>query len=182
MVNTSSAELLDVVDADDHVVETLTRGEIHRRQLTHRSVHVLVFSDQGSLLLQKRSMLKDECGGMWDTSCAGHVESGQSYEETAPRELLEELGLEHAKPLIELFKMQPTDDNGREFAKVYRTENNGPFTVAADEIDEIKWFEPAQLDIWVAEQIRIDADGENGRTLTSGFCEIWKRYRQEVDH
>jgi len=80
-MKTSLSELLDVVDDRDQVIGTLTRGEIHRRELKHRSVHVLVFDGDGSVLLQKRSMEKDECAGMWDTSCAGHVESGQDYAE-----------------------------------------------------------------------------------------------------
>ena len=180
MVHTSSDELLDVVDDSDHVVDTLTRGEVHRRQLTHRSVHILVFSSAGALLLQKRSKLKDECGGMWDTSCAGHVESGQGYDETVPRELEEELGFSLEEPVTPLFKMQPTDDNGREFAMVYQTVRDGPFVVAPDEIDEVKWFEPAYLDSWVAEQSQIDSGQHDDRTLTSGFCEIWQRYRQQA--
>jgi len=85
--------MLDVVDLNDVVVGSKTRGEVHRLQLPHRSVHVLVFNPDKDLLLQKRSMLKDECAGMWDSSCAGHVEAGQSYAETVAREFEEELGV-----------------------------------------------------------------------------------------
>ena len=112
MAQTLSSELLDVVDPADRVIDTRTRGEIHRLRLMHRSVHVLVFNTAGELLLQKRSMQKDECAGMWDSSCAGHVESGQSYDQTAPRELEEELGFSSPQPLTPLFKMSATEDNG----------------------------------------------------------------------
>lgn len=190
MAETSAAEMLDVVDADDQVVETLSRGEIHQRHLIHRSVHVLVFADDGRLLLQKRSMQKDECAGMWDTSCAGHVESGQSYAETAPRELEEELGFAPKQPLIPLFKMQPTPDNGMEFAMVYRTDYDGPFSIAKDEVDEISWFDLVTVDAWVRAGFRLivqsgsdsggsneSAGAEQPRDITSGFCEIWQRVR-----
>lgn len=173
MAETLSTELLDIVDAQDCVIGSLSRGEVHRQGLMHRSVHVLVFDDNDSILLQKRSMLKDECQGMWDSSCAGHVVSGQSYEETAPRELEEELGFSASQPLVLLFKMLPTKDNGSEFAKIFRTDYNGPFTVAADEIDEIRWFEAGIVDRWV----NGDATALQVGKLTSGFCEIWKRYR-----
>ena len=36
----------------------------------------------------------------WDSSAAGHVNSGQNYDETAPRELEEELGVKAAVTLI----------------------------------------------------------------------------------
>ena len=174
-METSSSEQLDIVDDNDRVIGSATRGEIHQRGLRHRSVHVLVFNGCSEILLQKRSMQKDQCGGMWDTSCAGHVESGQSYEETAPRELQEELGFSPALPLQPLFKMNPTKNNGYEFAMVYSIEYPGPFIAAEDELDQLKWFPFQDVDDWVARY-----DGLNHpepQDLTSGFMEIWSRYR-----
>lgn len=173
MAQTLSTELLDVVDTNDLVLRSVTRGEVHQQGLLHRSVHVLVFDEDGSLLLQKRSMQKDECRGMWDSSCAGHVESQQTYDETAPRELQEELGFLPSTPLETLFKMQPTPDNGLEFAMVYKTIYSGPFSIAKDEIDEVRWFTPDSIDEWVEQSVTHEARGQ----LTSGFCEIWRRFR-----
>ena len=116
MAETSASELLDVVDFNDIVVDSKSRGEVHRLQLPHRSIHVLVFNANGDLLLQKRSMQKDECAGMWGSSCAGHVEAGQHYATTVVREFEEELGIEPGCVPEYLFKMSPTADNGMEFA------------------------------------------------------------------
>lgn len=87
------AEMLDVVDADDRVVGILERGEIHRRRLFHRSVHVFLFDGAGRIYLQRRSLAKAEHPGKWDSSASGHVESGESYPEAACRELGEEIGI-----------------------------------------------------------------------------------------
>ena len=87
-----SQELLDVVDFEDRVTGVKMRGEVHAQGLMHRAVHVLVFNSAGQLFLQKRSMTKDESPGQWDTSAAGHVDSGETYLECAVRELAEELG------------------------------------------------------------------------------------------
>lgn len=183
-LQTDSSELLDIVDANDNVVGSATRGEIHQRGLKHRSVHVLVFDGEGRVLLQKRSMQKDQCGGMWDTSCAGHVESGQTYEKTAPRELQEELGFTPADTLQTLFKMSPTSDNGHEFAMVYSLNYSGPFTAAEDEIDELQWYTFQALDEWIvrltdSNGVGPDANNDTQQELTSGFMEIWRRFREQ---
>lgn len=182
MAETSASELFDVVDLNDNVVGIERRGEVHRLHLPHRSIHVLVFNDAGELLLQKRSMQKDECAGMWDSSCAGHVEAGQHYDETAVREFEEELGVALQGAPEFLFKMAPTPGNGMEFAAVYRVCEEGPFNFAEDEIDELQWFSVAQLDNWVAGD-GFSRDGFSGGSatevaqLTTGFCEIWRCYR-----
>lgn len=176
LAETLSSELLDIVDEADRVVGVRTRGDVHRLGLMHRSVHVLVFNRSGELLLQKRSLQKDECQGMWDSSCAGHIESGQTYDSTAPRELEEELGIACDESLQALFKMRPSKENGFEFAMVYRLVHDGPFCLAADEIDEVAWFKTTEVDRWVENTINREI-GEI-QSLTSGFCRIWQKYHR----
>jgi len=171
--------LLDIVDHCDQVIGTLSRGEVHARGLMHRSVHVLVFHTDGRLLLQKRSLQKDNCPGMWDSSCAGHVESGADYNETANRELTEELGFKPESPLQSVFKMSPTRDNGLEFAMVFQTIFDGPFVLARDEIDEVRWVDLLGVDQWCRASCDAGALDDSGfpGELTSGFTEIWQRLR-----
>jgi len=88
-----SLEIFDVVDSEDKVVGQATPGEVHAKSLLHRSVHILVFNSQGELFLQKRAMTKDENPGYWDSSAAGHVNSGEDYLTSAHRETMEELGI-----------------------------------------------------------------------------------------
>ena len=72
-------ETIDVVDSDDVIISKATRAQVHSNDLMHRSSHILVFNTSGSLFLQKRAMSKDESPGLWDSSAAGHVESGENY-------------------------------------------------------------------------------------------------------
>ena len=67
-------EIFDVVDAENNIIGKASRHEVHSKSLMHRSVHILVFSPQGNLFLQKRSMNKDESPGLWDISAAGMLE------------------------------------------------------------------------------------------------------------
>lgn len=164
-----SQELLDVVDEDDRVIGTRTRGEIHAEGLMHRATHILVFNSQGDLFLQKRSMSKDENPGLWDTSVAGHVDSGEDYLGCAVRELGEELGMPSDISLNYLFHLPATELTGMEHSAVYACQYDGPLELQAEEIDEGQWISPVEMN----RRVR-DADP----SLTQGVKLIWKKYRQ----
>jgi isopentenyl-diphosphate delta-isomerase type 1 len=116
-------EILDVVDADDRVIGARERGDIHRKRLFHRSVHVFVFDSAGRLYLQRRSLAKEEHPGRWDSSASGHVDSGESYEAAAVRELEEEIGLKAApEPLV---KIRACEDTGMEHSMLFRVQGRG---------------------------------------------------------
>lgn len=159
-------EYLDVVDAFDQVIASRPRSEIHANGLRHRAVHILVFNAKNQVFLQKRSMKKDLNRGLWDTSAAGHVDSGESYISCAPRELLEELGV--SADLESLFKLEARPELGMEFIQVFRCHHNGPFVLAIDEIDEGAWLSQESVDRRVA---------ENDPSLTETFKIIWQGFR-----
>jgi len=161
-----NTELLSVVDENDSIIDTCARHVIHATGLRHRAVHILVFNDLGQLFLQKRSMKKDLNGGLWDTSAAGHVDAGEDYDISAIREIEEELGIGEAA-LEPLFKLPATAAIGMEFIQVYRCRHNGPFNLAADEIDEGDWFSVAEI----AERIAAD-----DQMLTEAFKTIWRQF------
>ena len=83
-----------MVDAQDRVIGSESRDLVHVNNLRHRAIHVLIFNQRGELFIQKRSIWKDTHPGKWDSSTAGHVDARESYEESARRELREEIGIE----------------------------------------------------------------------------------------
>ena len=91
-------ELLDIVDEQGVPTgETVTRARAHEEGIRHRTSHVwLVRVKDGAMqvLLQKRSDDKDSFPGCYDISSAGHIPAGNGFEESAVRELREELGVE----------------------------------------------------------------------------------------
>jgi isopentenyl-diphosphate delta-isomerase type 1 len=166
-----SQELLDVVDEDDRIVGVKTRAEIHALGLMHRSVHILVFNSQDQLFIQKRSMSKDNAPGLWDSSAAGHVDSGEEYHSCAIRELGEELGITVSASLEPLFRLQASTITGMEHCTVYRFINDGPFELQAEEIDEGAWVSANEMDRRVCEE---------DPTLTLVLQFIWMKYRQDI--
>jgi isopentenyl-diphosphate Delta-isomerase len=169
-----SEEIFDIVNECDEVVGQAPRKEVHARGLWHRAVHVLVFNARGEVFLQKRSMKKDRQPGVWDSSCSGHVDSGEAYDETAVRELREEIGLDlksgtagiRPPELDKLFKIDACAETDAEFVWVYRCENDGPFVLHPDEIESGAWFAPDAVTKWV---------NEKPQDFASAFVLIWNK-------
>ncbi|MEN8262200.1 MAG: NUDIX domain-containing protein [Nitrospirota bacterium] len=131
-------ELLEVVTENGEIIKTLPRSEIHGNpSLMHRVVHVLVFNGSNELILQKRSMNKDVAPGKWDTSVGGHVNSGETLEEAARREMEEELGITGCD-LDFLYNYIHSNDYESELVYTYSCTYDGKITHQADEIDEVR--------------------------------------------
>lgn len=164
-----SQEILDVVDENDCVIAIKTRGEIHAEGLMHRAVHILLFNSKGELFLQKRSMSKDEQPGKWDSSAAGHVDSGEAYLDCARREITEELGIVAQQSMQVLFKLPASVLTGNEHCMVYRYIFDGPMVLQAEEIDDGQWLTVEAMDRRVA---------DNDPSLSEAVSLIWEKYRK----
>jgi isopentenyl-diphosphate delta-isomerase type 1 len=138
-------EWFDVVDQRDEVIGRATRREVHARSLFHRAIHVLVFNAAGGVFLQKRSLKKDMAPGLWDSSCSGHLDAGETYDDCSVRELREELGLRLASAPPRWFRLEACPETAWEFVWVYRLRHEGPFQLDPDEISEGGWVDPAEL-------------------------------------
>lgn len=91
-------ELFDVLTPEGEKTGVVReRGVAHRDGSPHGTSHIWVVRKNGrgghDILLQKRSASKDSYPGYYDISAAGHVPAGESYLESAVRELQEELGI-----------------------------------------------------------------------------------------
>ncbi len=161
-------ETFDIVDREDRVVGQAFRKEVHRQGLLHRAIHVLIFDHKGHIFLQKRSMKKDVAPGLWDSSCSGHVDSGEEYDQTCVRELGEELGLFLDRPPTRFLRIDACPQTGQEFVWIYTLISEGPFVLQPEEIETGAWFEPSELDRQVRDQ--------PGR-FASAFRLIWLRLR-----
>ena len=89
-------EQVIVVDADDVPVGTMGKLAAHREGVLHRAVSVVVYRDDGRVLLQQRAEGKYHSPGRWSNSCCGHPRPGETALDAARRRLREELGLDCA--------------------------------------------------------------------------------------
>ena len=143
-------EIFDVVDELDQVTGQAPRSVVHAQKLLHRAVHIFVFNSRGELLLQMRSIHKDEYPRCYTSSASGHLSAGESYELAAPRELQEELGL--SGPLQWLMKFPAGPQTSQEHTVLYRTTTDAPPRIDPLEIDSVTFHSLDEIAAMIARQ------------------------------
>ena len=158
-------EMFDVVDERNQVLRQASRHEVHTNQWRHRAVHIFVTNKAGELFLQKRSRWKDKHPSRWDSSAAGHLNAGEDYQETALREIREELGIEVTHVDLAA-KIDACAMTGWEFVHLFRAEHEGPFRLPPAEIETGAFFPMEVVREWIARR---------PEDFAPGFLECFKR-------
>ena len=160
-------EIFDVVDEQDHVLRQASRHDVHKNGWRHRAVHIFVFNSAGELFLQKRSRWKDAFPLRWDSSAAGHVNTGDDYEPTALREITEEMGVTVQSVQL-LAKIEAGPMTGWEFVHLFRAEHQGPFRLPPAEIETGSFFPVNVVQEWIQRR---------PEDFATGFVECFGRWR-----
>jgi len=104
-------ELLDIVDEKDNIIGRDSKDNKFLKGLISRNVAIFILDDNKKLLITKRSSQKESFPNRYDLAACGNVKAGESYENAAKREVMEELGIEcHLKFLDKIFNEFKEDD------------------------------------------------------------------------
>ncbi len=139
-------ELIDIVDKNgDFTGEVIEKEVAHDRNLLHNEIACFIINSNNEILLQKRSLNKRFNPGKWGL-CAGHVDSGESLESAALREIKEEIGIEFS--IDELHSFSEREINIREknshIAYFYYVKSDFDVSeckIQTEELSEVKWFD-----------------------------------------
>lgn len=159
--------LLDRVDENDKVVGTIRQSRVFAEKANFRVVHILVFSPDGQLLLQRMRINHERYPGYWGSSAAGFVHSGETYNAAAKRVLKRELGIKS----ISLTKLgvKMVDDHGsKKFLAVYQCVADEPFMFDPLEVgglDFVTMTEPGKIAL------------EDRRTFTPTFRRLMIEFK-----
>ena len=131
-----------------------SKSEIHRKGLFHSTVHVWIFTDEGNILIQKRSKKKELNPGVWDVSVAGHIKFNENIKEAAKRETLEETGINiNTKDLLKIgvyrsINIHPTAID-KEFFHTYILKidkNSINLDFKNNEVDDLKFISIEEME------------------------------------
>ena len=148
MPESSAVELVDVTDDAGTVIGVTTRREMRARNLPHRCTYILVFNRRGDLFVHQRTATKDVNPSFWDVAAGGVLSVGESFDESARRELHEELGV--AAVPEPLFSFRYADERTTVHAMVYRVTHDGPFRFQPEEVAGGEFVPVAELERWFA--------------------------------
>ena len=105
---------VDIVNQNDEVVGKELKSRKPELNFISRVVAIMIKNSEGKIIVCKRGSHKKMDADKYDLSAFGNVDSGESYEQAASRELIEETGLKC--PLVMLDKFyQENEYDGRKF-------------------------------------------------------------------
>ncbi len=161
-------ELVDVVDEDDCVLRLATRAEVRAGNLWHRACYVVALDAAERVFVHLRTATKDVFPSHFDMMVGGVLAAGESYEDSARREVGEELGVAPLD-LREVGALRYEDTRNRVLGRIYQCRVEGPLRLQAEEIVDGRWMAVEEVE----RQIR-----------TAPFCPdgvvafgVWLRWR-----
>ncbi|OGM75744.1 hypothetical protein A2210_02330 [Candidatus Woesebacteria bacterium RIFOXYA1_FULL_40_18] len=163
-----SAEILEFYDEQERLLGQAERRRLHSEGLYHRSVIIFIFNSKGAIFLQKRSKNKDVCPRYWDGGVSGHVGLGEDYQETAKRELQEEIGAEITPEELRDVHLQKNEyQDGKikdyEFVVSFKVTYDQPIKADPAEIEESGFYSPDEVGRMMKE----------GISFTPWFLDEW---------
>lgn len=130
-------ELVIIVDEQNRETGVAPRWRMRTEQLPHRATYVFVFDPAGNLYVQHRTETKDVYPGYWDLAAGGVMQAGETYDESAVRELAEEMGIEDV-PLEPWFDFYFEDDGCKVWGRAYGCVYDGPLRLQEEEVQSVE--------------------------------------------
>ncbi len=146
----SSQPFIQVVNDKDEPLYGMAIEKVYIEALTHRVVYVAMFNEYDQLLLQKRAAHIVTDPDKWDVSVGGHVDNEESYQETAIREMKEEIGLINIPIKKIAYFYQEAEMLGviqKRFITIFEAHVKSDIAIKVDsnEVSKTKWFTISEI-------------------------------------
>jgi isopentenyldiphosphate isomerase len=171
MEASTSEELIDALDHNGNIIGVVGRRFANRTGVLHlcAQIFVLVRTEQGmAVIFQRRSTAKRVSPGVLDISASGHVTHGDTVEETAVRELAEELGIVCAQDdMVNVGRRVDFYEAPGVLSRIF----GDVFILVLDQMPESVAFDPDEIDELVVVTVNqlFDLFENNTRITCAGY-------------
>ena len=143
-------ELIDIFDENNNYLGySLERSKVHKENLWHHHVSAWIMNYNGEILLQQRALDKKKNPGKW-AKTGGHVDAGETPEESIKREVYEEIGLKVSDDEIkniELFKSINPNEHYYSYGYIFFTDyKEDDFVLQKEEVNMVKYYAIEELE------------------------------------
>ena len=135
--------MIPLVDEEGTVRGFAEKMEVHRKGLLHLAFSVLIFNEEGEMLIHKRADEKYHSAGLWTNACCGHPYPEESLIQAAERRLEEEMGFKCELSPAFQFTYQTVLENGlieNEVDQVFVGTFNGLISPDPTEVSAYRWI------------------------------------------
>jgi isopentenyl-diphosphate delta-isomerase len=132
-----------LVNEHDNEIGIMEKMEAHRSGLLHRAFSILLFNNEGEILLQKRSLKKYHSGGLWTNTCCSHPLPGEAMEHATIRKLKQEMGIDVRTEFAYKFIYKAVLEKGlteHECDYVFTGIYNGTPIINEEEVEDWKYM------------------------------------------
>jgi len=148
-------EKVVLVDCTDKPLGEMEKLEAHRKGVLHRAFSVLLFNQNGQLLLQKRAQNKYHSGGLWTNTCCSHPRPSENLKDATERRLMEEMGISLVPEHLYAFTYHAELEGDlveHEYDHVFTGRFNGIPNINPDEVADWRFADIAEISAAIRNQ------------------------------
>jgi len=141
-----------LVDTNDNIIGYDDKLKVHEDGLLHRAFSILIFNDDGDMLIQRRALDKYHSGGLWTNTCCSHLPENFDMENIIHIRLKEEMGFDCQLDFQYKFTYNTKFENGLtefETDHFYIGIHNDDPIIDVNEVMDWKWISYNDLSNWI---------------------------------
>lgn len=181
-------EFIDIMTIDGKPTgKTALKSEIHSKGYYHNTAHVWLYTKDGKILLQQRAATKTIKPLLWDVSVAGHIDSGETLESGALREIQEEIGLsitENDLYKIGIFECFQSYENGivdNEFHHTFLCELKVGINSLIPQASEVEALKLITLEDFKKKLDKSDSNGHFVASNSAYYLKVLEAIKKMID-
>jgi isopentenyl-diphosphate delta-isomerase len=142
--------MLQIVDEAGTTIGRVGKLQAHENGgVWHRAISVMLFNDEGRLLLQRRSEKKYHFANLWANSCCSHPINEESPSDAARRAMAIELGV--SSDILEITHLVYEAHDSlsglteKEYDHLFVGDMRETLRLNPDEVSEVRWVSGREL-------------------------------------